>query len=113
VLNFWASWCAPCVEEAQSLNRLQQKIAPLGGTVLGISIDEDPAAYEKFLNDQHVPYPTYRDPAKSIATQYGTNMWPETYILTRDGHVGKKVVGPQEWDSAEFTSYIQKLLDQK
>jgi cytochrome c biogenesis protein CcmG/thiol:disulfide interchange protein DsbE len=113
VLNFWASWCQPCVEEAPSLNRLQQHIAPLGGTILGISIDEDPAGYERFLQTQGVNYPTYRDPSKSIATQYGTNMWPETYILTRDGHIGKKVVGPQEWDSAEFTSYIQRLLGQK
>src|SRR2546430_16807627 len=45
VLNFWASWCPPCVEEAPALNRLQRHIVPLGGTILGVSIDEDPAAF--------------------------------------------------------------------
>jgi cytochrome c biogenesis protein CcmG, thiol:disulfide interchange protein DsbE len=110
VLNFWASWCAPCVEEAPSLNRLHQQIAPLGGMVLGISIDEDPAAYERFLREQRVPYPTYRDPSKKIADRYGTSMWPETYIITRDGYIGRKVVGPQHWDSPEMTDYITKLL---
>src|ERR1700758_1415319 len=49
VLNFWASWCPPCVEEAPSLNRLQRHLEPMGGTILGFSIDEDPAAYDKFL----------------------------------------------------------------
>jgi cytochrome c biogenesis protein CcmG/thiol:disulfide interchange protein DsbE len=113
VLNFWASWCEPCVEEAPSMNRLQQRIAPQGGTILGISIDEDPAAYERFLRDQGVNYPTYRDPSKAIATHYGTSMWPETYILTREGYIGKKVVGPQRWDGAEMVEYIQKLLAAK
>jgi cytochrome c biogenesis protein CcmG/thiol:disulfide interchange protein DsbE len=110
VLNFWASWCAPCIEETPSLNRLQQQIAPLGGMVLGISQDEDGAAYERFLREQQVRFPTYRDPSKRISIRYGTFMYPETYILTRDGHIGKKVIGPQRWDSSEMVAYIQKLL---
>ncbi len=51
LLNFWATWCPPCVDEAPSLNALQRRIAPLGGTVLGISLDEDQAAYDNFLED--------------------------------------------------------------
>src|ERR1700682_1523413 len=47
VLNFWASWCPPCLEETPSLNTLQQSIAARGGVVLGISVDEDGAAYAK------------------------------------------------------------------
>src|SRR5437763_1501342 len=61
MLNFWASWCPPCVEEAPSLNRLQRHIEANGGTVLGFSIDEDPAAYEKFRREFAVNFPTYRD----------------------------------------------------
>src|SRR5260221_5529304 len=45
VLNFWASWCPPCAEEAPSMNRLQRHIEPLGGTILGCSVDEEPLAY--------------------------------------------------------------------
>ena len=58
VLNFWATWCPPCVEETPSLNHLQSTIGPLGGVVLGVSVDEDAAAYEQFLRDQHVVFPT-------------------------------------------------------
>src|SRR5215469_10230276 len=49
VLNFWASYCQPCVEEAPSLNQLQQYLAPRGGTILGVSLDPETAGYEQFL----------------------------------------------------------------
>src|SRR5262252_717885 len=61
VLNFWASWCLPCVEEAPALTRLQKHLEPGGGTILGFSIDEDQAAYERFLKQFAVNFPTYRD----------------------------------------------------
>ena len=63
VLKFWASWCPPCVEEAPALNQLEEHIAPRGGMILGVSVDEDPGAYEKFLKDQGIDYPTLRDPS--------------------------------------------------
>src|SRR6266852_1648908 len=59
VLNFWATWCPPCVEETPALNRLQKHIEARGGVILGVSVDEDPAAYEKFLKDQGVIFPTF------------------------------------------------------
>src|SRR5438445_11096876 len=62
VLNFWASWCPPCLEEAPALNGLQRQIEPMGGTILGVSIDEDPQAYEQFLEDFGIVFPTWRDP---------------------------------------------------
>src|SRR5712691_11570789 len=62
VLNFWATWCPPWVEETPALNKLQKYIDSRGGMVLGVSVDEDPAAYEKFLKDQGVIFPTFREP---------------------------------------------------
>jgi len=69
VLNFWATWCPPCVEETPGLNRLQKHIAPRNGVILGVAADEDAAAYERFLRDQGVTFPTYRDPATRIITR--------------------------------------------
>ena len=66
VLNFLASWCPPCVDEASALNALQRRIEPLGGTVLGISEDEDPGAFDDFLKMYSVNFPTYRDPTKPM-----------------------------------------------
>lgn len=112
VVNFWATWCPPCVEETPLLNRLEQRIASRGGVVLGISVDEDSVAYERFLQDQKVAYPTFRDPSKKISLEYGTSMYPETYIVDRHGRIARKIVGPQQWDSPDMIAYLDNLLKQ-
>src|ERR1700735_795520 len=58
VLNFWGSWCQPCVEKAPALERLQRQIASRNALVLGVADDEDDAPYLKFLQDQHITFPT-------------------------------------------------------
>jgi len=110
VVNFWATWCPPCVAEMASLNRLHRVLAPQGGMVLGVSVDEDAAAYERFLRNQQISFPTYRDFSKKIATRYGTFMYPETYILNRNGRIARKIIGAQNWDSPDLVSYIESLL---
>jgi len=112
VLNFWATWCPPCVEETPALNRLQKYIDSRGGMVLGVSVDEDPAAYQKFLKDQGVNFPTYRDPSRKSALDYGTSMYPETYIIDRRGKIARKVIGPQQWDSPDMRAYFDAILGQ-
>jgi cytochrome c biogenesis protein CcmG, thiol:disulfide interchange protein DsbE len=112
VLNFWATWCPPCVEETPSLNRLQKYIDSRGGMILGLSIDEDGAAYEQFLRDQNVVFPTYRDATKKTASDYGTSIFPETYIIDRHGKIARKFVGEQQWDSAEMLAYFDAVLGQ-
>ena len=116
VLNFWASWCPPCVDEAASLNQLQQRISAYGGTVLGIDPDvngETQEAYEKFLKDNSIVFPTYLDTSQQIAASYGTSMYPETYIIGPDGKFERKIIGPQNWTSPEMLSYITSLAPKK
>jgi cytochrome c biogenesis protein CcmG, thiol:disulfide interchange protein DsbE len=116
VLNFWASWCGPCVDEAPSLNQLQQRISALGGTVLGVDPDvngEDQASYEKFLKDNQITFPTYLDTSQQIAASYGTSMYPETYIISPDGKLDRKIVGQQDWTSPEMVRYLASLMPKK
>jgi thiol-disulfide isomerase/thioredoxin len=114
LLNFWASWCQPCVEEAPSLNLLQRRIAPLGGTILGVNVgvDDGEDSYEKFLSDYKIDFPTYRDATEKLAASYGTTAYPETYVIDRKGHLDRKIVGPQDWTSPEMMAYLDSLLDQ-
>ena len=107
VLNFWASWCPPCVAEAPSLNKLQEHIRGENATLLGVSVDEDPGKYERFLKDFHINFPTWRDPnvkdnKSKIVQGYGTELLPETYIIDRRGKIARKLVGEQKWDSPEM-----------
>ena len=110
VLNFWATWCPPCVEETPSLIALQREIAPKGGTVLGISVDDDAQAYAQFVQANGIDYPTYRDPSAEIPASYGTSMYPDTYIIDRHGKIARKLVGAQDWTSREMTAYFNSLL---
>ena len=115
ILNFWASWCQPCIEEAPSLNQLQHHIAPLGGTVLGVNPgeQEDQASYDAFLRTFQISFPTYLDPSDRIARSYGTTMYPETYIIDRKGRFQRKVIGAQDWSSPEILTYLDTLLSEK
>jgi len=80
--------------------------------VLGISVDEDSQAYEQFLRNQNIVFPTFRDPTKKISLQYGTSIYPETYIIDREGRIARKIIGPQNWDSPELITYLDTLLSQ-
>jgi len=112
VLNFWATWCPPCIEETPALNNLEKYISTKGGMVLGVSVDEDAAAYQKFLLEHGITFATYRDPSKKIAADYGTSMFPDTYIIDRSGRIVRKFMGPQSWDTPEMLAYFDTLLRQ-
>jgi peroxiredoxin len=78
--------------------------------VLGISLDEDADAYSKFLVDYQIKFLTLRNPSHSVSELYGTFKLPETYIISRDGHLLNKVIGAADWSSQEMFSYIDTLL---
>jgi cytochrome c biogenesis protein CcmG, thiol:disulfide interchange protein DsbE len=110
ILNFWATWCPPCVEETPALIQLQQRIASRNGVVLGVSVDEDESAYRTFLEQHGINYPTSRDATKKSAIDYGTVMYPETYVIDRHGKILRKIIGPQDWNSPEMLAYFDSIL---
>jgi cytochrome c biogenesis protein CcmG, thiol:disulfide interchange protein DsbE len=109
VLNFWATWCPPCVEETPSLIQMQTLLKPKGVVVLAISIDADDGAYHKFLKDYSVNMVTVRDEAQRVSRLYGTFGWPETYVIDRQGVMRRKFIGPVDWTSPEVRDYLSKL----
>jgi peroxiredoxin len=109
VLNFWASWCGPCIEETPSLVQMQQRMRDKGITVLAVSIDEDDAAYHRFLKNFNVNFVTVRDPEQKVSGMYGTFGWPETYLVDRTGVVRRKFIGPVDWTSPDIVQTLSKL----
>ncbi len=107
ILNLWATWCAPCVEELPSLLALKKRDPQID--VIAISTDQDEAVYRRFLVQHQVDVLTVRDADQRINALYGTVQIPETYIIDRNGILRRKFIGPQNWTGPEITDYLAKL----
>jgi peroxiredoxin len=109
VLNFWATWCEPCVEEVPSLVEMQRRMKAKGVTVLAVSIDVDEGAYLRFVQQHNVDLLTVRDPDQKSNSLYGTSKFPETYIIDRNGVMRRKFIGAVDWTEPEITDFLSKL----
>jgi thiol-disulfide isomerase/thioredoxin len=108
VLNFWASWCGPCIDEMPSLIEMQKRM----GTkvvVLAVDIRDSDSEYHKFLVKYHVDLLTVRDDKDKSADLYGTTGQPETFIIDSAGILRRKLVGPMDWTSSEMIEYLKTL----
>jgi peroxiredoxin len=110
VLNFWATWCLPCIEELPSLNAFQKELAASGVVVLGVSVDRNERTYQQFLKRAGVSFRTSRDPDAEISSRYGTFKYPETYVIDGNGKVVQKHIGPRDWMDPNLLAQIKGLL---
>jgi len=109
VLNFWASWCAPCISETPSLVSMQRRLQTKGIIVVAISADKDEAAYRRFITNYGINFLTVRDPSERIQHLYGTIQLPETYIIDRDGRLRRKFANAVDWNSPEVVQFLLSL----
>jgi cytochrome c biogenesis protein CcmG/thiol:disulfide interchange protein DsbE len=108
ILNFWATWCPPCVQETPSLSQFAAAYAPKGVVVLGVSVDKDEKAYRAFLQKYSPVFLTARE--SKLHEDYGTFMYPETYIIDPKGKVLQKLAEPADWMDPKMTQLIDSLL---
>lgn len=108
VLNFWATWCGPCVEEVPSLVALQKELGDKV-VILAVSTDVDADAYRKFTEKRMPGLLTVRDGDNRSNALYGTFAFPETYVIDKDGVIRRKFIGPQDWTSPEIVDFLTKL----
>lgn len=108
VLNFWTSWCPPCVEEMPSLVQLQKRMGPRI-TVLAVSWDESESDYHNFLRNNNIDLLTVRDPKEMTKQLYGATGQPETYIIDASGTLRRKFIGAVAWNSGDIVDYLNKL----
>jgi cytochrome c biogenesis protein CcmG/thiol:disulfide interchange protein DsbE len=99
VLNFWASWCKPCVEELPLLQRTQVKLQPRNAMVLGVNLRDVSSDALRFVRRFKLTFPSLRDPDADLARAYGTVGYPETFVIDREGRIAAKRRGPvtQAW----------------
>jgi cytochrome c biogenesis protein CcmG/thiol:disulfide interchange protein DsbE len=108
VLNFWATWCPPCIEEVPSIVAMQKEMGDKV-VVLAVSIDVDNDAYKNFTAKRMPGVLTVRDGDQKAANLFGTYGWPETYIIDSKGVIRRKFIGAQDWTSPEIIDYLTKL----
>lgn len=109
-LNFWATWCPPCVEEMPSLRRLYAKLKDHEDFVfLAVSTDEEWSLVRDFFQTEPAPFPVLLDAKGEVARRWGTTKFPETYVLHR-GEVVGHIVGPRDWDDWFAEAWLRELL---
>ena len=107
ILNFWASWCAPCIEEMPSLETLHHQLPQI--VILAVASDEDFSQYQNYVVQHHIDLMTVFDQQQASNALYGSFRFPETYIIDKQGVVRRKLIGPQEFTSPDFVNYLKSL----
>ena len=97
LINFWASWCPPCVEEMPSLEKLHQTLREKGLDVVAVSVDDDRDIIERFKKEHGLTFTILHDEGAKVANRFQTYKFPETYVVDREGRLRWKFIGPRDW----------------
>ena len=113
LVNFWASWCPPCVEEMPSLQRLGKKLPEDKFTILGVNIAEDPTTIKNFLSEQvKVDFPILLDGDGNVMRQWNVMAFPTSFVIDKNGKIRYALFGSIDWDTVEIIKTLQTLLDE-
>lgn len=111
LVNIWATWCPPCVEEMPSMEALYDKLPKGSFEILAVSIDaQGKGAVEPFMKKHKLTFPALIDPAGAIAVAYGATGVPESFIVDQNGILVRKVIGPIHWDSPAVIDYFNEMI---
>lgn len=109
VVNFWASWCAPCRAEAPALEETHVRYQDRGVVILGINLWDSAEAAAEFRKVYGQTYPSGPDPNGKIAIEYGVSGIPETFFIAPDGTIAAKFIGPLPLETME--TLLAEMLD--
>lgn len=110
LLNFWASWCAPCIIEMPSMQRLQEALADRPFTILAVNVGETRGTVWKFLNKVQVHFPLLLDPEGKTAANWQVDFYPSSYLIDPAGRIRYVAFGARVWDAPEMIQAIEELI---
>src|SRR6266481_1003472 len=110
LINVWASWCGPCIQEMASLERLAWREDRLAFSVIGISTDDYPEKALAFLNRSNATIRHFIDHELQMENMLGASTIPLTVLVDANGRVLDKIYGAREWDSPESMRLISKAF---
>jgi peroxiredoxin len=113
LLNFWATWCAPCLHEMPSMERLYQTFKGTEFVLLAVSMDRQGAqAAKPYVENLQLTFPVLVDRTNDVGRRYGVRGLPSTYLIDPDGQLLGAVVGARDWHRAEAKALIAGILRQ-
>jgi peroxiredoxin len=110
MLNFWASWCAPCQREMPHLDRLYGRYRPSGFLLLGVNVDEDARNAEVVRSRLALRFPVLLDSRRDVSRAYGLATMPSTVLIDRDGRVRFRNAGYHEGSEETYEKQVRELL---
>jgi peroxiredoxin len=111
LLNIWATWCAPCVAEMPSMEKLYQELKNEDFEILAVSVDESGAeAVKPFMEKHKLGFPVLLDTKGDIKTLYQTTGIPESFIIDKDGIIIEKIIGPREWAASGAIRFFRNII---
>ena len=113
LVNFWATWCPPCVEEIPSLNRLHERLAPRGFEVLAVDVGDTREQIAAFMRERPVSFPVLLDGTGETFKRWKAYAFPTSLLLDRQHRVRYAVYGALAWDGPDVIELIGRLLDER
>ncbi len=111
LLNIWATWCAPCVAEMPSMQKLYQELKDEGFLILAVSLDESGVeAVKPFVEKHKLEFPVLLDTKGEIKSLYQITGIPESFIIDKSGTIVEKIVGPRDWATSGAIRYFRNFL---
>jgi len=110
LVNFWASWCPPCIIEMPGMQRLKEKLAGRPFTILAVNVRESPGVIWKFRKLVRVDFPLLLDREGQAAEEWEIDVYPSSFLVDPQGRVRYAAYGPREWDAPEIVRTIEAML---
>ncbi len=106
IVNFWATWCAPCREEMASLQALSEALRPHGIAVVGVNVDEDRNLAREFLLRHRLQFENFADPGMAHSRSLGIEALPQTFAIDADGRLAAHAAGARDWMGAGGRAFL-------
>ncbi len=110
MLNFWATWCGPCIEEMPSMEKLHQQFKDRGLVVLAVAAGEKPQDVKDFMREYQLTFLALVDSNEEVVGAYNVRSIPLTYFINPKGEVVGKIFGARQWDQEAAIRYVNSLL---
>jgi peroxiredoxin len=110
LLNFWATWCPPCISEMPSLNKLYQELRPRGFEVVAVSLDKSAENVREFISKKGFKFLVLIDESNTVSKRYKVFSTPTTFLIDRKGNIVERFYGEYDWQDRDIRAKIEKLF---